>query len=200
MPTVASKLLENPQTRKLFNIPSEYYAGAIFASTLVYYWGPPVLRKIRDVAIHPQHPEKAPKSPDNNNKLSTFVENQENLESLQNGSEGGAKGKVLKLAKKIPALNIEFILQFFKLIKIMIPGFFCRETVILSGHTLSLIIRTFLSIYVASMEGAIVKYIVRKDAKNFIRMLIKWFSVALPATFINSMIRYLECKLALAFR
>jgi ATP-binding cassette subfamily D (ALD) protein 2 len=50
------------------------------------------------------------------------------------------------------------------------------------------------------MEGQIVKYIVRKDVKNFAIMLLKWLAVAVPATFINSMIRYLENKLALAFR
>lgn len=102
--------------------------------------------------------------------------------------------------KKLPGLNIEFILQLKKLIQIMVPRILCEETALLAVHTTCLISRTFLSIYVAAMEGAIVKYIVRKDVKNFVLMLLKWFGIAIPATFINSMIRYLENKLALAFR
>lgn len=101
---------------------------------------------------------------------------------------------------KLPGLNLEFILQLKKLIQIMVPRILCEETGLLAVHTTCLISRTFLSIYVAAMEGAIVKYIVRKDVKNFVLMLLKWFGIAIPATFINSMIRYLENKLALAFR
>ncbi|CAH1391092.1 unnamed protein product [Nezara viridula] len=57
-----------------------------------------------------------------------------------------------------------------------------------------------MSIYVATMEGRMVKYIVQRDVRNFAFMLLKWLGVALPATFLNSLIRYLECKIALAFR
>lgn len=110
------------------------------------------------------------------------------------------KLKIIERKMQQPGLNLEFVLQLKKMVHIMIPKLVCRETGLLSVHTLCLISRTFLSIYVASMEGAIVKYIVRKDVKNFAWMLIKWFGIAIPATFINSMIRYLENKLALAFR
>lgn len=106
------------------------------------------------------------------------------------------------LLKKVkpPGLNKEFIQQLQTLIKIMIPRPFCHETGLLAVHTLCLVSRTFLSLIVAGMEGRMTKFIVRKDVKNFAWMLIKWFGIAIPATFINSMIRYLENKLALAFR
>jgi ATP-binding cassette, subfamily D (ALD), member 2 len=110
------------------------------------------------------------------------------------------KLRLLEKKVKQPGLNLAFLLQLKRLVEIMIPKLVCRETGLLSVHTLCLISRTFLSIYVASMEGAIVKFIVRKDIKNFAWMLLKWFGIAIPATFINSMIRYLENKLALAFR
>lgn len=99
-----------------------------------------------------------------------------------------------------PGLNKEFIKQLTTLLKIMIPKPVCYETGILSVHTLCLISRTFLSIYVAALEGALVKYIVRKDIRNFAIVLLKWFGIAIPATFVNSMIRFLESKLSLAFR
>ncbi|XP_034490021.1 ATP-binding cassette sub-family D member [Drosophila innubila] len=99
-----------------------------------------------------------------------------------------------------PGLNKEFLKQLGMLVKIMIPQKLCYETGLLTVHTLCLISRTFLSIYVAALEGAIVKFIVRKDVKQFALVLLKWFGIAIPATFINSMIRFLESKLALAFR
>lgn len=97
-------------------------------------------------------------------------------------------------------LNLEFLMKLKRLIEIMIPKLWCREIGILGVHTACLISRTFLSIYVAAIEGAIVKYIVRKDLRQFTIGLLKWFGIAIPATFINSMIRYLENKLALSFR
>lgn len=99
-----------------------------------------------------------------------------------------------------PGLNREFIQQLLKLTSIMIPKPFCYETGLLCVHTLCLISRTFLSIYVASLEGTIVKHIVRKDVQRFIFTLAKWFGIAIPATFINSAIRFLDSKLSLAFR
>ncbi|XP_030080182.1 ATP-binding cassette sub-family D member isoform X2 [Drosophila hydei] len=99
-----------------------------------------------------------------------------------------------------PGLNKEFLKQLSMLVRIMIPQKLCYETGLLTVHTLCLISRTFLSIYVAALEGAIVKFIVRKDIKQFALVLLKWFGIAIPATFINSMIRFLESKLSLAFR
>ena len=41
----------------------------------------------------------------------------------------------------------------------------------------------------AVLEGRMVKYIVRKDVKKFAYMMLRWFTVAVPATFVNSAIR-----------
>lgn len=136
----------------------------------------------------------------NNN---TVRKNNNKSESRSGSVDEKIKDEKLKIIErkiKQPGLNLEFVLQLKRLVEIMIPKLVCLETGLLSVHTLCLISRTFLSIYVATMEGAIVKYIVRKDIKNFAWMLIKWFGIAIPATFVNSMIRYLENKLALAFR
>ncbi|XP_023225616.1 ATP-binding cassette sub-family D member 2-like [Centruroides sculpturatus] len=102
--------------------------------------------------------------------------------------------------KKFPAFNKEFIFQLTKLLRIMIPGLRTLEMGILVMHTISLMSRTFLSIYVAKLEGCVVKFIVRKDITNFALQLSKWILVAVPATFVNSLIRFLESQLSLAFR
>lgn len=102
--------------------------------------------------------------------------------------------------KNFPAFNKEFLKQLGKLIKVMVPGFWNIEAGLLVLHTISLIMRTFLSIYVAKLEGCVVKFIVRKDIHMFTVQLTKWLLIALPATFLNSLIRFLESQLALAFR
>ena len=44
------------------------------------------------------------------------------------------------------------------------------------------------------------KTIVKKDVKKFIMMLSLWLGIAAPATFVNSLIRFLESQLGLALR
>lgn len=109
-----------------------------------------------------------------------------------------------ELTNKLQGKNIQVDRQFFAhlktLIAIVIPRLLCKESAILFLHTLSLISRTFLSIYVAKLDGKIVKTIVKRDVRKFILMLSFWLGVAVPATFVNSLIRFLESQLALAFR
>jgi ATP-binding cassette subfamily D (ALD) protein 2 len=60
--------------------------------------------------------------------------------------------------------------------------------------------RTLVSIYVAKLDGSIVKSIVDRKLKLFVWLMCKWMLIAVPATYINSMIQYLESKLSIAFR
>ncbi|RZC41048.1 ATP-binding cassette sub-family D member 2 [Asbolus verrucosus] len=184
MPTVVSKLLE--RSEQALNVNRSVLSGAVVAAALFAYSykvAYPLIVRRENVTNF------------NNNLVKKNVQIQNGLAKPKH-----ALSKRQRLRNTIPALNLQFIMQFIKLVRIMIPNLFCAEIGLLSGHTTFLFLRTFLSIYVANLEGAIVKYIVRKEPKNFIKQLMKWFAVAIPATFINSMIKYLESKIALSFR
>uniref|UniRef100_A0A8C3BFC1 ATP binding cassette subfamily D member 2 n=1 Tax=Cairina moschata TaxID=8855 RepID=A0A8C3BFC1_CAIMO len=99
-----------------------------------------------------------------------------------------------------PAVNAEFFRQLLELRKLFFPKLVSAELGLLCLHSVALVSRTFLSIYVAALDGKIVKSIVEKEPRSFVVKLVKWLMIAIPATFVNSTIRYLECKLALAFR
>eukprot|EP01098_Paradermamoeba_levis_P015757 TRINITY_DN8165_c0_g1_i1.p1 TRINITY_DN8165_c0_g1~~TRINITY_DN8165_c0_g1_i1.p1 ORF type:complete len:170 (-),score=34.75 TRINITY_DN8165_c0_g1_i1:70-579(-) len=97
-------------------------------------------------------------------------------------------------------INKEFMSQLMTLLKIAIPGFGSKEFFILLLHTSFLFSRTFASLIIAKMDGYLVKNIVEGRPDLFAVNLLKWLAIALPASYINSMIRYLESKLALAIR
>ncbi|KAF9998288.1 hypothetical protein BGZ65_006206, partial [Modicella reniformis] len=62
------------------------------------------------------------------------------------------------------------------------------------------VFRTMLSVYIAALDGRIVSALVRGQAKDFMIGLLWWMAVAVPATYTNSMLTYMQSKLAIQFR
>ncbi|XP_014244629.1 ATP-binding cassette sub-family D member 2 [Cimex lectularius] len=178
MPTVISKCLED--VSKISVHKRKFGSGVLTAILLVYSCkhGYPYIKHL----LH-----STPK------KTVVVSNNNKNEPNANVSDEPSDK-------RDVPGFNREFLIELYKLIRLLIPRLWCKEVGLLSVHTLALITRTFMSIYVATMEGQMVKFIVQRDINNFALMLLKWLGVALPATFLNSLIRYLECKIALAFR
>lgn len=63
-----------------------------------------------------------------------------------------------------------------------------------------LVIRTYMSIWLADVNGRVVKAIVKKDLHLFIKRIFTLFLFALPSSTVNSAIDYYHKKLALNFR
>jgi len=97
-------------------------------------------------------------------------------------------------------INKQFFHQLRELLRILIPSLRSDSCVLLVTHLTTLIVRTFLSIYLAHLDGAIVKSLVQRNLRDFLRAISIFIGVAVPASFVNSLIRYAESKLALAFR
>jgi len=111
------------------------------------------------------------------------------------------KTEEVKAAEHKKKLDKEqFQRELMKLIRITIPGVTSKEFLLLALHTSFLISRTMLSIKVAELDGSLVKTIVDNKPRLFLWNLVKWLALAVPATFVNSMIRYLEKKFSLALR
>jgi hypothetical protein len=85
--------------------------------------------------------------------------------------------------------NREFFLQLKELIRIVLPGFRTKEFAILLLHTLTLVSKTLVSLYVAHLDGQIVKALVDRKGKDFVKRILLWLGVAIPATWLVSQSR-----------
>ena len=94
----------------------------------------------------------------------------------------------------------KFLNQINVISKILIPSIFDKNSFLLTLQIFFLIMRTWLSLFVARLDGQIVRDIISGKIKNFVIDLLIWFLIALPASYTNSAIKFLQRKLSLNFR
>lgn len=74
---------------------------------------------------------------------------------------------VVPTAQSKPGLNLAFLHQFLSLMSIMIPRWSSKEAGLLLSHGLFLMLRTYLSLVVARLDGEIVRDLVAGNGKAF---------------------------------
>ena len=99
-----------------------------------------------------------------------------------------------------PGLNLAFLHQFLSLLSIMIPRWGCKETGLLVSHGVFLLLRTYLSLVVARLDGEIVRDLVAGNGRAFLWGICKWCGIGSLASYTNAMIKFLQSKVSIAFR
>src|ERR1700733_11893117 len=82
--------------------------------------------------------------------------------------------------KKRVEVNREFFRNLLRLLKIVIPGIRSKEFRLLISHSVFLVLRTLLSLYVAELDGKVVSALVKGKGKDFLLGLVWWMLVAAP--------------------
>jgi ATP-binding cassette, subfamily D (ALD), peroxisomal long-chain fatty acid import protein len=99
-----------------------------------------------------------------------------------------------------PGLNLAFLHQFLSLMSIMIPRWSSKEAGLLISHAGFLMLRTYLSLVVARLDGEIVRDLVGGHGRAFLWGIVKWCGLGSFASYTNAMIKFLESKVSIAFR
>jgi len=115
--------------------------------------------------------------------------------------EAGARGEKGRANKKGKGNVDEVFFNRIKvLIKYAIPSWTCKEAQLMFFLGILLIIRTFMSIWIADVNGRVVKSIVNKSLTEFLQRIFTLFLFAVPSSTVNSGLDYCQKKLALCFR
>ncbi|KAI9853103.1 MAG: hypothetical protein M1838_001604 [Thelocarpon superellum] len=99
-----------------------------------------------------------------------------------------------------PGLNLAFLHQFLSLLSIMVPRWDSKEMGLLLSHSGFLILRTYLSLVVARLDGEIVRDLVAGHGRAFSWGIVKWLGLGGFSSYTNAIIKYLQSKLSIAFR
>ncbi len=128
------------------------------------------------------------------------VRGQQEIRAHQAAGLGGVDTTQQAAKSKRVEINREFFRNLGRLLRIVIPGLKSKELRLLISHSVFLVARTLLSLYVAELDGKVVSALVKGRGREFLLGLVWWMLMSVPATFTNAMLQYHQTKLALSYR
>lgn len=102
--------------------------------------------------------------------------------------------------KKKVAVDYTFLVRVTRILKILIPSWRCKELFHLALLTALLFARTILSIYIADIMGSNAKHLVGRNFEAVKKGVLRFFLLSIPASWVNSMLKYETSMLSLNFR
>lgn len=93
----------------------------------------------------------------------------------------GLRDGTVPSAQTKPGLNLAFLHQFLSLMSIMIPRWTSKEAGLLVSHGVFLMLRTYLSLVVARLDGEIVRDLVAGNGRRFLWGIVKVSPSIAPA-------------------
>ncbi|KAI1010835.1 hypothetical protein LB503_005183 [Fusarium chuoi] len=138
------------------------------------------------------------------NRIRLAISEQKAASARESAQRAARRGTTSSGTEETPRkkveLNREFFRSLLRLLKIVVPGWRSKESRLLMSHSFFLVLRTLISLRVAEMDGAIVKALVKGNGKEFLKRIVWWMLIAVPATFTNSMLSYHQAELSLKYR
>ncbi|KAF5684244.1 ATP-binding protein subfamily D (ALD) member 2 [Fusarium denticulatum] len=138
------------------------------------------------------------------NRIRLAISEQKAASARESAQRAARRGTTSSGSEETPRkkveLNREFFRSLLRLLRIVVPGWRSKESRLLMSHSFFLVLRTLISLRVAEMDGAIVKALVKGNGKEFLKRIVWWMLIAVPATFTNSMLSYHQAELSLKYR
>ena len=116
-----------------------------------------------------------------------------------NPGDSGA-GRVSRRRKAGAGIDAEFAKRMLKLIPILIPSPFCRETFYMALVGALMILRTLCDIWQIRNGTSIESAIITRNRRNFLKYIARFCGAMVPIAFVNNLLKYGLNEIALCFR
>lgn len=80
--------------------------------------------------------------------------------------------------------------------RLAVPNLSSKTVFWFVTHLVTLVARAFLSLEVASLDGKLVAALISKRTKKFLRLLLQWMLLGIPALVVNSLLNYSQLEMA----